>query len=81
MIVVKAKTQGTYYWVRSTGDIINIDEMNIEHLRNAFKKLIAFHHIKKPGLSVILCDIRTSKERTKILTAPNAKLKWQKEIK
>jgi hypothetical protein len=30
----------TYYWTTRAGDKINVDDMDIEHLRNALKMII-----------------------------------------
>ena len=46
-IIVKSKLK--FYWTRRTGELIDIDEMNEEHLRNALKMVIRNFHKSKPS--------------------------------
>lgn len=46
-IIVKAKQK--IYWTRRTGELVDVDEMNEEHLRNALKMIIRNYHKSKPA--------------------------------
>lgn len=79
-IIVQKRTTGKHFWTRANGDVINVDEMSIEHLRGAMKKLINHLQNGVPDQTAIVCDIRTEEEQNAFSDELHEILNTKKEL-